>query len=92
MSMKRPPFPITEKRTTSKTHNVKSSGARQAWKLDIDSVGEAVSFIAAAFSSKARELGTKTATGFLSGGAFHWDDGARRTCRSSFDERKHLHR
>jgi hypothetical protein len=46
-------FSDTEKRTISKTHNVKSSTNRQAWKLDIDSVGEAVSFIAASVANSA---------------------------------------
>jgi hypothetical protein len=74
-------FSVTEKRTIGKADNVKSSAARQAWKRNIDSVEEAVSFIAAAFARAFCELGTKTTTGFLCGWAFHWGDDARRGCR-----------
>ncbi len=84
-------FSDTEKRTVGKTDNVKSSAARQAWKRDIDSVEEAVSFIGAAFGRTFCELGTKTTTGFLSTWIFHWSNGARPSCRSSFHEREHLH-
>jgi hypothetical protein len=84
-------FSDTEKQTIGETDDVKSSAARQAWKRDIDSVKEAVSVIAAAFGRTFRELGTKMATGFLSGWVFHWGNGARRRCRSSFHEREYLH-
>lgn len=42
-------FSDTEKQTIGKTDDVKSSAARQAWKRVIDSVGEAVSMMAAVF-------------------------------------------
>jgi hypothetical protein len=64
-------FSDTEKRTVGKTDNVKSSATRQAWKRDIDSVEEAVSFIAAVFGRTFCELDTKTTTGFLPGWIFH---------------------
>jgi hypothetical protein len=84
-------FPLQKKRTIRKADDVKSSAARQAWKRDIDSVVEAVSFSAAAFGRTFCELGTKTTTGFLCGWVFYWGNGARRRCRSSLHEREHLH-
>jgi hypothetical protein len=67
----------TEKRTIGKTDDVKSSAWRQAWKRNIDSVEEAVSFIAAAFGRTFCELATKTATGFISLRPFHCGNGVR---------------
>jgi hypothetical protein len=49
MSTKAFAFSDTEKQTIGKTDDVKSSAARQAWKRAIDSVGEAVSMMAAVF-------------------------------------------
>jgi hypothetical protein len=49
MSTKAFAFSDTEKQTIGKTDDVKSSAARQAWKHAIDSVGEAVSMMAAVF-------------------------------------------
>jgi len=54
-----------------KTDDDKTSAARQAWKREIDSVEEAVSFVAAAFGRTFCELGTKMAICFLSGWIFH---------------------
>jgi hypothetical protein len=39
-------FSDTEKKTIGKTHNVKTSAARQAWKREIDSIGQDLGFIA----------------------------------------------
>jgi hypothetical protein len=49
MSTKAFAFSDTEKRTIGKTDEVKSSAARQAWKLAIDSVEEFVSTMVAIF-------------------------------------------
>ena len=39
-------FSDTEKKTIGKTHNVKTSAARQAWKREIDSIGRDLGFLA----------------------------------------------
>jgi len=67
----------TEKQTIGKTDDVKSSATRQAWKREIDSVEEAVSFVAAVFGKAFCELGTKMAICFLRGWIFNWGNGGR---------------